>query len=68
MATTKALISALKIWDKDFENIYMYEINSPIKPKLINSISLWMKNSIIKREKSIIYLLPNGLWILMSLD
>ena len=39
VATTKALISALKIWDKDFENIYMYEINSPIKPKLINSIS-----------------------------
>ena len=39
VATTKVLISALKIWDKDFENIYMYEINSPIRPKLINSIS-----------------------------
>ncbi|MCF6465478.1 PIG-L deacetylase family protein [Clostridium sp. Cult2] len=38
--TTKALIRALKVWNKDFEKIYMYEVNCPIIPKLVNSLSI----------------------------
>jgi LmbE family N-acetylglucosaminyl deacetylase len=49
VATTKALISALKTWNKNFENIYMYEINSPIKPELINSINPMDKKDYVKK-------------------
>lgn len=42
--TTKALIKALKNWNKNFNNIFMYEINCPIIPKLVNSVSVMNKN------------------------
>jgi len=49
VGTTKALISALKIWDKDFEKIYMYEVNLPIIPQLVNSISKMEEEDYIKK-------------------
>lgn len=51
--TTKALIKSLKRWKDNFENIYLYEVNCPIDPKLINSISPMDKE--IYREKTKIY-------------
>lgn len=38
--TTRVLMRALQIWDRDFNNIYMYEVNCPISPSLVNSISI----------------------------
>lgn len=37
--TTRSIMKSLRIWDKNFNNIYMYEVNCPIDPKLINSVS-----------------------------
>ena len=38
--TTKALLKALKVWNRNFDKIYMYEVNCPIMPLLINSLSI----------------------------
>lgn len=38
--TTKALIQALEIWNKKFDKVYMYEVNCPINPLLVNSVSI----------------------------
>jgi hypothetical protein len=37
--TTKSLIKALEKWNSEFENIYMYEVNCPIDPIIVNCIS-----------------------------
>lgn len=49
VGTTKALIQALKVWNKDFEKIYMYEVNFPIMPKLVNSVSKMEEKDYIKK-------------------
>ena len=51
VGTTKALIQALKTWDENFEKIYMYEVNFPIMPKLVNSISKMEEEEYIKKGK-----------------
>ena len=33
----KSVLKALKIWNKEFDKIYMYEVNCPITPILVNS-------------------------------
>ncbi|CCQ96813.1 conserved hypothetical protein [[Clostridium] ultunense Esp] len=38
--TTKALIKALEVWNENFDKVYMYEVNCPIIPLLVNSISI----------------------------
>ncbi|MCF6460446.1 PIG-L deacetylase family protein [Clostridium sp. Cult3] len=38
--TTRSIMKALKIWNRDFDKIYMYEVNCPIAPELVNSISI----------------------------
>ena len=40
-----------KKWNNDFSNIYMYEVNLPFKPSLINSISTMDKKIYEEKEK-----------------
>lgn len=49
VATTKALSRALSIWNPDFDKIYMYEVNFPIMPKLINNISQMDEKDYIRK-------------------
>ena len=51
--TTEALGMALKKWDENFKNIFMYEINCPIIPELINSISI-MDSDLYKRKEHLL--------------
>ncbi len=45
----------------------MYEVNCPIPPELVNSISIMDENLYIQKEIYIIYLIPSGLWTLVHL-
>ena len=47
--TTKALGKALEMWDKDFENIYLYGVNSLIHPKIINKTSFLDKETYMEK-------------------
>ncbi|SCY49072.1 PIG-L deacetylase family protein [Alkaliphilus peptidifermentans] len=38
--TTRNFISVLNKWNPNFSNLYMYEINCPIIPRLINEVSI----------------------------
>ncbi|MBZ2176037.1 PIG-L family deacetylase, partial [Schnuerera sp. xch1] len=38
--TTRSVLRALKLWNKEFDKIYMYEVNCPILPELVNSLSI----------------------------
>lgn len=38
--TTKALSIAVKSWDMEFKDIKLYQVNTIVHPKLINSVSL----------------------------
>ncbi|MCC5909084.1 MAG: PIG-L family deacetylase [Clostridiaceae bacterium] len=49
--TTKALTAVLKDWNQDFNNIFMYEINCPIVPILVNSVSIMDEDSYREKEK-----------------
>lgn len=48
--TTKSLIKALDKWDNKV-SIYMYEVNCPILPKIINSVSIMDKNLYIEKKE-----------------
>ena len=58
--TTRVIIKALKIWDKDFDGIYMYEVNSPIIPILVNSLSVMDER--LYNQKGEIYHVFNSQW------
>jgi LmbE family N-acetylglucosaminyl deacetylase len=47
--TTKSLEKALAIWNKEFENIYLYVVNSLIHPKIINKVSFLDKNTYMEK-------------------
>lgn len=47
--TTKALEKALAIWNKEFKNIYLYQVNSLINPKIINRTSFLDKNTYMEK-------------------
>ena len=49
--TTKGVLKAVEKWNNDFSNIYMYEVNLPFKPSLINSISTMDKKIYEEKEK-----------------
>ena len=49
--TTKSVIKAVGKWNNDFSNIYMYEVNLPILPSLVNSISIMDQNIYEEKEK-----------------
>ena len=49
--TTKGVLKAMEKWNNDFSNIYMYEVNLPFKPSLINSISTMDKKIYEEKEK-----------------
>lgn len=49
--TTKTLEKALKIWNEQFENIYLYGVNSLIDPKIINRTS-FLDEKIYKEKLS----------------
>jgi len=48
---TNVLTKVLKDWDKDFENIFMYEINCPIIPDIVNSVSIMDEDLYKQKEK-----------------
>ncbi len=48
--TTRAVMKGLNRWDRDFNNVYMYEVNWPIPPKIVNSISIMDENLYIQKE------------------
>lgn len=56
--SSRLLLKALKLWNKDFSQIYLYEVNTRINPKYINSIvpmtqeDFEDKNSLYKVFKS----------------
>lgn len=58
--TTRAVTKALNIWKKDFDRIYMYEVNCPIEPMLVNSLSV-MDESLYK-QKGEIYNIFDSQW------
>lgn len=62
VGTTKALIKALKIWNKTFKNIYMYEVNLPIEPKLINSVHIMDKSDYMAKDE--IYKIFKSQWVM----
>lgn len=49
--TTKSLMRALGEWNNAFKNIYMYEVNCPILPKVVNSLSLIDENLYREKER-----------------
>jgi len=49
--TTKLLINALSKEGGNFENIYMYEVNCPIMPEIINSMNIMEDDIFKKKEK-----------------
>lgn len=51
--TTGALGMALEKWDKNFENIFMYEINCPIVPELVNSVSI-MDDGLYRKKEDLL--------------
>ena len=53
METTRTVMKALSIWRGDFDKIYMYEVNCPINPMLINTLSIMDKE--LYRQKGEIY-------------
>ena len=58
--TTRALIKALNSWDRKYNNIYMYEGNCPIIPKLVNSLSIM--DECLYNEKKDIYKVFTSQW------
>jgi len=50
IATTKASLEALKLWDANFNNIVMYQINCPILPSVINAINTIDKDQYMKKK------------------
>ncbi len=58
--TTRAVIKALKRWNSNFDRIYMYEVNCPIAPNMINSISTMDEE--LYKEKGNIYNIFSSQW------
>lgn len=58
--TTKSVMKALETWNKDFENIYMYEVNCPILSNVVNSISLMDQD--LYNKKGNIYKIFSSQW------
>ncbi|NMB26678.1 MAG: PIG-L family deacetylase [Tissierellia bacterium] len=53
--TTRSVIKALEIWGKDFDIIYMYEVNCPITPILVNSLSI-MDESLYNKKGEVYHI------------
>ncbi len=58
--TTRTVIKALEKWDDSFDRIYMYEVNSPILPKLITSLT--SMDYSLYNEKGKMYSLFKSQW------
>lgn len=58
--TTRAVMKGLNRWNKNFNRIYMYEVNCPIPPELVNSISIMDENLYI--QKGNIYNIFDSQW------
>ncbi|QQY80030.1 LmbE family N-acetylglucosaminyl deacetylase [Keratinibaculum paraultunense] len=58
--TTRAVIRALEKCNNSFDRIYMYEVNCPIDPKIINSISIMDEK--LYNEKGNIYNVFSSQW------
>lgn len=49
--TTKILCNALQIWDTEFEQIFQYQVNTPIDPILVNRVTILNKDLFEKKLK-----------------
>lgn len=58
--TTKSVLKAIEKWDSDFTNIYMYEVNLPIMPNVVNSICTMDKD--IYNEKESLFNIFRSQW------
>ncbi|NLX61110.1 MAG: PIG-L family deacetylase [Tissierellia bacterium] len=58
--TTRLVIKALEKWDTSFSRIYMYEVNSPILPKLITSLTTMGPS--LYNEKGKMYAIFKSQW------
>jgi len=52
--TTTAVTIAMKKWDENFSNIYMYEINNPITSELVNSLCI-MNYELYEAKKELLH-------------
>ena len=41
--STRIIIESIRQWDNTFENIYMYSVNTPIRPDIINTVTIMDK-------------------------
>lgn len=48
--STRIVIESIKRWDNNFNNIYMYSVNTPIRPDIINSITVMDKDLFQKKN------------------
>lgn len=49
--STRILIEALRIWNPKFKQIYMYEVNTRIKPEKINNLVIMDKSEFEEKDK-----------------
>lgn len=62
VATSRLLIKVLESWDKTFDGIYMYEVNLPIWPGLVNSICKMDKEDYDKKSR--VYNIFSSQWLM----
>ncbi|NLW21717.1 MAG: PIG-L family deacetylase [Tissierellia bacterium] len=48
--SSRILIESIKRWDSTFNNIFMYSVNTPIRPDLINTVTIMDKNLFDKKN------------------
>jgi LmbE family N-acetylglucosaminyl deacetylase len=48
--STRILIESIRQWDNTFENIYMYSVNTPIKPDVISNLTIMDKSLFDKKN------------------
>lgn len=60
--TTRSVIRALEIWNENFDKIYMYEVNCPIIPRLVNSLSIMDES--LYNQKGEVYHIFSSQWVM----
>lgn len=50
--STRLLLNAIKVWKPEFDNIWMYEVNTMNQPRLINRIN-GMNSSILSKKENV---------------
>lgn len=48
--STRIVMESIRQWNNEFENIYMYSVNTPIRPDIINTVTIMDKDLFIKKN------------------